>query len=434
MPHRTGELLGARYRLDDRIAAGGMGEVWDATDTVLNRAVAVKTLHADRAVDPQFQSRFQHEARAMAALHDPGIADVYDFGGGRGDEAYLVMARVQGEPLDRRIAARGRLGPAETMSIVAQVARALQAAHDAGIVHRDVKPANLIIASDGTVVLVDFGVAQSARSAALTGVNEVVGTAVYISPEQVAKRSVGPAADLYALGVVAYHCLAGHPPFLGDNPVAIAMQHLEDDPPPLPAEVPAPVRDVVSTAMAKDPAARFPSATAMAVAADHAVRAAPATTAATTVRIDSLRTGRTSPPVEPPAERSRRRSVLIALLTAVLVVLGVGGALALADPFGWFPASTPRPSTSISTTPSAPVSTAPGGGGGPAPGHPSTHPSAPASSPSPPSPSPSSSSGSSPSPSASAEPSSAGPSPSTRPSTTTPTSEPPASPRASASS
>jgi hypothetical protein len=272
MPH-PGQLLGDRYRLDDRIAAGGMGEVWQATDTVLGRDVAVKTLHADRAGDPGFQSRFRNEARTMAVLHHPGVADVYDYGQtADGADAYIVMARVRGEPLNQLIAARGRLSPIETLSIVAQAARALNAAHEAGIVHRDVKPSNLIVQPDGTVVLVDFGVARTAESesAALTGAKEVVGTALYIAPEQVSKGTVGPPADVYALGAVAYHCLTGHPPFLGDSPVEVAIHHLHDDPPALPADIGEPVRILVATAMAKDPAQRFSSADAMADAADAA--------------------------------------------------------------------------------------------------------------------------------------------------------------------
>ena len=269
MPH-PGDVLGDRYRLDDRLAAGGMGEVWRATDTVLGRGVAVKTLHTDRAGDPGFQTRFRHEARAMAVLHHPGVADVYDYGQA-GPDAYIVMAHVQGEALNQRIAERGRLTPAETMSIVTQAGRALEAAHQAGIVHRDVKPGNLIIQPDGTVVLVDFGVARSAESAALTGAKEVVGTALYIAPEQVSKEVTGPAADIYALGVVAYHCLAGHPPFMGDSPIAVAVQHVSDEAPPLPEDVPPSVRTLVTTAMAKDPAERFSSAAVMAGAAERAI-------------------------------------------------------------------------------------------------------------------------------------------------------------------
>jgi hypothetical protein len=269
MPH-TGELLGGRYRLDDRIAAGGMGEVWQATDTVLGRAVAVKTLLADRASDPGFQRRFRHEAQALAALRHPGVVQVYDFGNTAVEDAYLVMARVDGQPLNRVLAERGRLSPAETMSVVTQAALALEAAHEAGIIHRDVKPGNLLIEPDGTVVLVDFGVARSAHSGTVTGAGEVVGTALYIAPEQIAQHVAGPPADVYALGALAYHCLAGHPPFQGNNPIAIALQHLEDEPPELPADVPPAVRELVRTALSKKPEDRFASAGVMAEAARSA--------------------------------------------------------------------------------------------------------------------------------------------------------------------
>ncbi|MBG0561506.1 serine/threonine-protein kinase [Actinoplanes aureus] len=355
MPHEPGELLAGRYRLDDRIASGGMGDVWLATDTVLGRRVAVKTLRADRAVDPQFQTRFEHEARAMAALHHPGIVDVYDFGRETGEDAYLVMAHVDGQPLSQRIAEQGRLTLADTLAVVAQVGRALQAVHDAGIVHRDVKPANMIIRPDGTVVLVDFGVARSSSSAALTGARDVIGTANYIAPEQVSKKPVGPAADVYALGAVAYHCLSGHPPFFGDNPVAVAMQHVIEEPPPLPDDVPPRVRGLVATALAKDPAARYPSAAAMAAAADAAASATPAGAEAVTLAFTPMRTG------------AGHRTQVLAVVAALSVLLAAGTALAIADPFGWFP-GTPQPATSEpaapSGTPSPARSPRPDGGNG----------------------------------------------------------------------
>ncbi|MBU2669437.1 protein kinase [Actinoplanes bogorensis] len=344
MPN-PGEILGGRYRLDDRIAAGGMGEVWRATDTVLGRDVAVKTLHADRAADPGFQERFRHEARSMAALHHPGVADVYDFGEtADGTDAYIVMARIDGEPLNERIAERGRLTPAETMSVVAQAARALEAAHEAGIVHRDVKPSNLIIKPDGTVVLVDFGVARSASSSTLTGAREVVGTAMYIAPEQVSKEQTGPPADLYALGVVAYHCLAGHAPFTGDNPIAIAMQHVNEPPPDLPSDIPSPVRALVLRAMAKNPDDRFPSAEAMADAADRAlaggggesttaILAAPRYAAgAATPAEPRYGAGTTLPEPGAPVGGGPRRSTLALAGAGVLVVAAAVAALVI-----WLP-------------------------------------------------------------------------------------------------
>ena len=374
MPH-PGQMLGDRYRLDDRIAAGGMGEVWQATDTVLGRDVAVKTLHAGRAGDPGFQNRFRHEARAMAVLHHPGVADVYDFGQtGEGVDAYIVMARVQGQPLNQWIAERGRLTPAETMSIVAQAGRALDAAHQAGIVHRDVKPSNLIVQPDGTVVLVDFGVARSAESAALTGAQEVVGTALYIAPEQVSKQTTGPPADMYALGALAYHCLSGHPPFLGPSPVAVALQHLHDEPPALPPEVPEPIRVLVATAMAKDPAQRFSSAAAMAEAADAArglltgsfdsTAALSATTpdlAAVTAPVSpgsafgtatvpvagSQTSVLPAPKADPPRPANRRRLIILAGLLLALAVIAAGLAFAnLGDLLPGSPApTTPAPAS-----------------------------------------------------------------------------------------
>ncbi|MBL7258427.1 serine/threonine-protein kinase [Paractinoplanes lichenicola] len=328
-----GEILGDRYRLDDRIAAGGMGEVWRATDTVLGRDVAVKTLHADRAGDPGFQERFRHEARSMAALHHPGVADVYDFGETAGGaDAYIVMARIDGQPLNERIAEQGRLTPAETMSVVAQAARALEAAHEAGIVHRDVKPSNLIIKADGTVVLVDFGVARSASSSTLTGAREVVGTAMYIAPEQVSKETTGPPADLYALGVVAYHCLAGHPPFLGDNPIAIAMQHLSETPADLPDDVPPAVRALVMRAMAKKPEDRYPSGAAMAAAADQALSGGGGDTTAILAAPRYAAAAAPKTLSEPVRGQGPRRATLVLAGAGALVLVAAIAALAV-----WLP-------------------------------------------------------------------------------------------------
>ncbi|MGW1452517.1 serine/threonine-protein kinase, partial [Micromonospora sp. NPDC002411] len=185
----VGQVVGDRYRLVESIASGGMGDVWRAVDETLDRCVAVKMLQPRLVTDPGFGERFRREARAMAALRHPGVAQVYDYGEVSGPDApvlaYIVMECVQGQPLSERIAEVGRLGVAETMSIAAQTAGALQAAHDAGVVHRDVKPSNLIIEPDGHVVLVDFGVAVTQEAASLTGTNQVVGTALYMAPEQV---------------------------------------------------------------------------------------------------------------------------------------------------------------------------------------------------------------------------------------------------------
>jgi eukaryotic-like serine/threonine-protein kinase len=273
----SGHVLDNRYRLDERIATGGMGDVWRGTDVVLGRTVAVKVLKQQMLSDPEFAARFYGEARMMAAFRHPGVVEVYDYaGGGDGrhedDCAYLVMAYVEGEPLSARLKEAGRLSVTETMSIVAQTAEALHAAHLHGTVHRDVKPGNLIVKPNGTVILVDFGVARSAQVTSMTGLNAIVGTALYMAPEQVAKGDVTPATDIYALGAVAYHCITGGPPFDGDNALQVALRHLEDEPEPLPPDVPEPVRALVTRAMAKHPADRFASAAEMAAAALAATR------------------------------------------------------------------------------------------------------------------------------------------------------------------
>jgi serine/threonine-protein kinase len=280
----SGDLLDHRYRLDDQIATGGMGDVWRATDVLLGRVVAVKVLRSSLVAEPDFAARFYGEARMLATFRHPGVVEVYDYGETDRDSgdhrlAYLVMAYVDGEPLSTRLRRDGALTAAETMSVVSQAARALHAAHDNGIVHRDVKPGNLLITPDGAVVLVDFGVARSAAVASVTGVNDIVGTALYMAPEQISKAAVSPATDVYALGAVAYHCLAGHPPFDGENPLEVALRHLDEEPPPLPDDVPAPIRAIVARAMAKAPDDRYPSARAMAEAATAAMSQADATAA-----------------------------------------------------------------------------------------------------------------------------------------------------------
>jgi serine/threonine-protein kinase len=248
-----------------------MGEVWRATDVSLGRTVAVKVLRPALVADPGFDARFRAEARMMASLTHPNVVNVYDYGrsslGTGGDVAFLVMAYVDGEPLSHRIAAAGRLSVAETMSVIAQAADALHAAHRHGIVHRDVKPANLLVQPDGTVKLVDFGVARSPAVTQVTVANAILGTAMYMAPEQASGHPVSPVTDIYALGAVAYHCLAGRPPFDGDTPLEIALRHVSEEPPPLPADVPPRAQMLIARAMAKDPADRYPTAAAMAAAA-----------------------------------------------------------------------------------------------------------------------------------------------------------------------
>lgn len=259
----TGVKLGNRYRLDERIASGGMGDVWRGTDEVLGRTVAVKSLLPALLDDPDFAERFRGEARTMATINHPGVVDIYDFGSDQ-QIAFLVMEHVEGEALLATLNRVGRLTSARTMALVAQAADALHAAHLEGIVHRDVKPGNLLVRPNGTLVLTDFGIARSDLVAQLTAAGSVLGTASYISPEQATGAVATPASDVYALGVVAYQCLSGRRPFAGDNPLEIALQHVRDTPRALPADIPPQVRAVVEQAMAKDPADRWTTAAALA--------------------------------------------------------------------------------------------------------------------------------------------------------------------------
>ncbi|MQA86248.1 MAG: protein kinase [Streptosporangiales bacterium] len=232
-----------------------MGEVWRGVDELLGREVAVKLLKHEYATDPTFRARFRAEARYTARLSHPGIAQVYDYGE-HDDVAFLVMELVPGEPLSAILARHGRLTPDVTLDIVSQAARALQSAHDVGLIHRDIKPGNLLVTSEGTVKLTDFGIARAAEAVTLTQTGMVMGTAHYVSPEQAAGKTLTPATDIYSLGVVAYECLAGNPPFTAETVVTVALQHVRESPPPLPEEVPESAQELVAVALEKDPAAR----------------------------------------------------------------------------------------------------------------------------------------------------------------------------------
>ncbi|MDQ4007355.1 MAG: serine/threonine protein kinase, partial [Actinomycetota bacterium] len=254
-----------RYSLSGHIATGGMGEVWRAVDTVLGREVAVKILKSEYADDATFRARLEAEARNTAALHHPGIAQVFDYGEVPPSDteratAYLVMELVAGEPLSALLARGGALPPDRAADIVAQAATAIEVAHQQGIVHRDVKPANLIVTPTGTVKVTDFGIARAADAVPLTQSGQVIGTPHYLAPEQARGLPATAAADVYALGVVLYECLSGSRPFTGEMAVALAMQHLRDPVPPLPESVPAGLASICMTALAKDPAERQQSA------------------------------------------------------------------------------------------------------------------------------------------------------------------------------
>lgn len=274
------EVLASRYRLDALIASGGMGTVWRAVDLVLDRPVALKLLRAELAQHPDTIARFRAEARHAAGLSHPSIAQVYDFGEAGADRpAFLVMELVDGPPLTDLIAT-GPLPPDHVMDIVAQVASGLAIAHASGVVHRDIKPGNLLIDSSGIVKITDFGVAYAAGSAPLTRTGTLIGTPAYLAPERVAGQAAGPASDLYSLGMVGYECLAGAAPFTG-TAMEIALAHRMQWLPPLPESVPAPVACLITDLTAKDPGGRPASAAEVATRA-RALR-------------DDVRTGATGP-------------------------------------------------------------------------------------------------------------------------------------------
>ncbi|MGZ4670082.1 MAG: protein kinase domain-containing protein [Blastococcus sp.] len=331
-------LLGNRYELQGILASGGMGRVWRARDTLLNRPVAVKILRSEFTGNAAFLGRFRAEAQHAAALIHPNIAAVFDYGeldDGGEHLAYLVMELVEGESLASLLGRRRPLDVPTTLTVLRSTAAALAAAHAAGVVHRDIKPGNVLMARDGTVKITDFGIAFSASSVPLTQTGQVIGTAHYLSPEQAQGAKATPASDVYALGAVAYECLVGRRPFDGENSVQIAVMHIRDTPDPLPAHLPAEVRAVVERAMAKDPAERFPDGAALRDAVDAVTAGRPMTAAGRTdtgTAVMSLadvamfpRTAPATRSAGPPPGSGRRAALRVALGTlAVLVILAVG--------------------------------------------------------------------------------------------------------------
>ncbi len=263
MTLQSGTIIADRYRLMRLIATGGMGQVWEGLDTRLNRRVAVKVLKAEYSSDPEFTARFRTEAQTTASLNNPGIAGVFDYGetpdrGGAGEAlAYLVMELVDGEPLNSVISRMSRLSLNNTLDMLEQTGRALQAAHAQGFVHRDVKPGNILITPTGQVKITDFGIAKAVDAAPVTQTGMVMGTAQYISPEQASGDEATSASDVYSLGVVGYEALTGRRPFLGDGAITVAMKHIRETPPPLPANLPAGVRELIEITLAKDPRQRY---------------------------------------------------------------------------------------------------------------------------------------------------------------------------------
>ena len=346
----AGEMLADRYRLEGQVAAGGMGEVWLATDTLLQRRVAVKLLRSSLAEDPIVAERFRREALLAAQLSHPNMADVYDYVQQDGRPG-IVMEFVEGETLAARIARDGALEVSESVHIASALLSALQKAHDAGIVHRDVKPGNVMLTPSGGVKVTDFGIARAAGDHTLTETGMIVGTAHYLSPEQVSGKPATPASDLYAVGAILYEMLTGRRPFEAEAMIAVAMQRLTVDPAPPRghrADIPPPVESVVLQAMAREPGARFDSAEGMRSALEEALTvdlplpavdpaptevlpaAAIAHAAETKAITVSPETG--DAPAPAVADRRRReykRGALILLILAAAVVVGLFAVMSL---------------------------------------------------------------------------------------------------------
>lgn len=267
MKPEEGKLYGDRYRLIKRIATGGMGEVWQAQDEVILRQVAIKILKQQYMGDPDFVERFRTEAKHAAMINHDGIANVYDYGEDDGS-AYLVMELVPGESLSSILEREKTLPEQQVISIIAQTALALDAAHREGLVHRDIKPGNLLISPDGQVKITDFGIARVANQVSLTQTGQVMGTVQYLAPEQATGKPASASGDIYSLGIVAYEALAGKRPFKGETQMAIAMAQINETPPPLPEHIDAKLQKLIMDCMAKKPDQRPSSALALAARAE----------------------------------------------------------------------------------------------------------------------------------------------------------------------
>jgi serine/threonine-protein kinase len=354
-----GVTFSNRYRLESCLGTGGTAAVWAARDLDLGRAVAVKVL-LGAGVDPELARRFEHEGMILGRLSHPNLVSVFATGEHEG-RPYLVMQLVEGEPLNE-VLRDGPLPTEDAVRLVADVAAGLAAAHRAGVVHRDVKPANIICRPDGSPVVVDFGIARVDDLTGVTRPNVVVGTANYLAPEQARGEQPGPPTDVYALGCVLQETLTGRPPLTADTPVAVAYRHVHDDPDPLPSDVPAGIAAIVARCLAKEPTARYP--TAAELEADLRVRFATPANATAVLPPVTVATGGEvidpSPLVEP--DPGGHRWPLIAAIVAAVVLL----ALVLGNGFGGdggsdTPPADARASTTTTiatTTTAAPPTTA----------------------------------------------------------------------------
>jgi serine/threonine protein kinase len=352
MKPAVGQLYGDRYRLQLRIAIGGMGEVWQAEDELILRQVAIKILKEEYVSDPLFIERFRSEAKSAALVEHEGIANVYDYGEDA-NAAYLVMELVPGESLSRIIEREKKLADTRVLDIMAQTSRALGAAHARGLVHRDIKPGNLLITPDGKVKITDFGIARVGDQVPLTKTGQVMGTVQYLAPEQATGKPSTPATDLYSLGVVAYEALSGKRPFTGENQMAIAMAHINEMPPALPESIDPRVQNLVLSCLAKKPNQRPESANSLAIRAEALLREKKGKPAARSIKeveddpFTELITTDTAPLPKAPIVWPWVATLGLLGLTAVVVIVAI-----LSEPNAEDVVQTPTPTTTQTQEPS----------------------------------------------------------------------------------
>ena len=315
------------YQLIDVIGHGGMSTVWLARDR-RGREVAVKKLKPELTGNAEFVQRFQNEARAAMQVNNPNVVQTYDFT----DDA-IVMEYVRGESLADLLAREASLPEDVALDVLEQAAHGLASIHRAGMIHRDIKPGNLLITEQGQVKITDFGIAKAASAVPLTQTGMVVGTAQYVSPEQAQGNPLGPASDVYSLGVVGYEMLTGHRPFVGDNSVSVAIAHINQAPPAMPPSISPQVRELIGICLRKDPSARFRDGATLAGAVSQ-VRSgqrpagAPPTTVAPAVTQTTRALGREVRPTTVPAKRPRQTPKEGGsgwlIFIAVLLLAGIG--------------------------------------------------------------------------------------------------------------
>ena len=305
-----------RYAVLERLGGGGMAEVFLAHDRVLDRDVALKVLREAYAADAEFVERFRREARSAAALSHPNIVSIYDHGKAGDGTYYIAMEHVPGGTLKERILKEAPLPPEEAARTALQVARALEAAHRRGIVHRDIKPQNILLGASGEAKVADFGIARAISEATISGTSLVLGTVGYMSPEQAMGRRAGPRSDLYSLGVVLYEMLVGSLPYEADTPVAVAVRHIHE-PPRHPRQanpaVPEALDAITVRLLAKDPGDRYPEAAALASDLERFLSGE-----------EPLEATRRMAPVPPGGRRRRRRALRGAVAAGALALLAAG--------------------------------------------------------------------------------------------------------------